>query len=82
MVSTKIERLIINFFNTIFIFKGYGARPIRRWIEKNVVTRLVEIMLAGEEEDAITDVSIDVAEEANALKYNVSKSRKSRALNS
>jgi hypothetical protein len=39
-------------------------------------------MLAGEEDDAITVVSIDVAEETNQLKYNVSKSRKSLTLNS
>lgn len=47
-----------------------------------MVTRLVEIMLAGEEDDGITVVSVDVAEEANELKYNVSKSRKSLTLNS
>ncbi|KAJ1688049.1 hypothetical protein LUZ63_019439 [Rhynchospora breviuscula] len=59
-----------------------GARPIRRWIEKNVVTRLVEIMVAAEEDEAITVVTIDAADEANELKYNVSKNRKSLTLDS
>ncbi|KAJ4749669.1 Chaperone protein ClpB [Rhynchospora pubera] len=61
---------------------GCGARPIRRWIEKNVVTRLVEIMVAAEEDEAITIVTIDAADEVNELNYNVSKSRKSMTLDS
>ncbi|CAO2039113.1 unnamed protein product [Urochloa humidicola] len=36
----------------------YGARPIRRWVQKNVVTRLLEMVIKGEV-DAGSTISID-----------------------
>ncbi|KAK9000106.1 hypothetical protein V6N11_082239 [Hibiscus sabdariffa] len=50
----------------------YGARPIRRWLEKRVVTELSR-MLVREEIDENTTVYIDAGPEGNELVYRVEK---------
>ncbi|KAF3789435.1 Chaperone protein [Nymphaea thermarum] len=50
----------------------YGARPIRRWLEKNVVTEL-SMMLIKDEIDENSTVYIDVASGAKGLSYRVEK---------
>lgn len=50
----------------------YGARPIRRWLEKRVVTELSR-MLVREEIDENSTVYIDAAPSGNGLVYKVEK---------
>jgi len=50
----------------------YGARPIRRWLEKRVVTELSK-MLVREEIDENSTVYIDAAYNKKELKYRVEK---------
>ncbi|TVU29820.1 hypothetical protein EJB05_21407 [Eragrostis curvula] len=50
----------------------YGARPIRRWLQKNVVTKLAEMLVKGEV-DADTNIIIDASEDGKGLKYEVVK---------
>jgi ATP-dependent Clp protease ATP-binding subunit ClpB len=50
----------------------YGARPIRRWLEKNVVTELSR-MLVREEIDENTTVYIDANPKLSDLAYTVEK---------
>jgi ATP-dependent Clp protease ATP-binding subunit ClpB len=51
----------------------YGARPIRRWIEKRVVTQLSK-MLIQEEIDENCTVYIDAAPGKDELVYRVDRS--------
>ncbi|KAL0318786.1 UNVERIFIED_CONTAM: Chaperone protein ClpB1 [Sesamum angustifolium] len=48
----------------------YGARPIRRWLEKNVVTELSK-MLVREEIDENSTVYIDASPDGKGLRYQV-----------
>lgn len=50
-------------------FQVYGARPIRRWLEKRVVTK----MLVREEIDKNSTVYIDAAPNGKDLVYRVEK---------
>ena len=50
----------------------YGARPIRRWLQKNVMTKLAEMLIKGEI-DGETTVIIDASEDKKDLKYKVVK---------
>ncbi|KAJ0818529.1 putative ClpA/B family, AAA+ ATPase domain, ATPase, AAA-type, core, Clp, repeat (R) [Helianthus annuus] len=50
----------------------YGARPIRRWLEKRVVTELSK-MLIKEEIDENTTVYIDAGVNGDGLSYRVEK---------
>ena len=50
----------------------YGARPIRRWLQKNVMTKLAEMLVKGEI-DKETTVIIDASEDRKDLKYKVLK---------
>ena len=50
----------------------YGARPIRRWIEKKVVTELSR-MLIREEIDENSTVYIDAGPDGDSLVYRVEK---------
>jgi ATP-dependent Clp protease ATP-binding subunit ClpB len=52
---------------------AYGARPIRRWIEKRVVTQLSK-MLIQEEIDENCTVYIDAAARKDELDYKVDRS--------
>jgi ATP-dependent Clp protease ATP-binding subunit ClpA len=50
----------------------YGARPIRRWIEKNVMTMLCEMLVKEEAMEGST-ISIDGTDDKKSLKYEVSR---------
>ena len=50
----------------------YGARPIRRWLQKNVMTKLAEMLIKGEI-DGETTVIIDASGDKKDLKYKVVK---------
>ncbi|XP_059645277.1 chaperone protein ClpB1 [Cornus florida] len=50
----------------------YGARPIRRWLEKRVVTELSKMLVRGEI-DENTTVFVDVAYNRKELTYRVEK---------
>ncbi|OIT22559.1 chaperone protein clpb1 [Nicotiana attenuata] len=50
----------------------YGARPIRRWLEKRVVTELSK-MLVKEEIDENSTVYVDAALDGKDLSYRVEK---------
>ncbi len=50
----------------------FGARPLRRWLEQHVVTRLSEMLIAGD----LTDdnrVVIDLDQDRKELAYAVEK---------
>uniref|UniRef100_A0ACD6A7U5 Uncharacterized protein n=1 Tax=Avena sativa TaxID=4498 RepID=A0ACD6A7U5_AVESA len=48
----------------------YGARPIRRWLQKNVMTTISEMLVRGEAGDGST-ISIDASDDNKGLKYEV-----------
>uniref|UniRef100_A0A0A9AAX5 Clp ATPase C-terminal domain-containing protein n=1 Tax=Arundo donax TaxID=35708 RepID=A0A0A9AAX5_ARUDO len=50
----------------------YGARSIRRWLQKNVMTKLSEMLFKGEI-DVNTTIIIDASEDKKDLKYQVVK---------
>ncbi|TVU31403.1 hypothetical protein EJB05_23087, partial [Eragrostis curvula] len=50
----------------------YGARPIRRWVQKNVMTKLSEMLIKGEVNKGST-IFIDATDDKKALKYEVVK---------
>lgn len=55
-----------------FLSQVYGARPIRRWLEKKVVTELSR-MLVREEIDENSTVYIDAGPQGDDLVYRVDK---------
>ncbi|RLM80275.1 hypothetical protein C2845_PM12G16870 [Panicum miliaceum] len=55
----------------------YGARHIRRWVQKNVMTRLSEMVIKGEV-DAGSTISIDATDDKKALKYEVAKKKQEK----
>jgi ATP-dependent Clp protease ATP-binding subunit ClpB len=59
-------------FSVCVFSQLYGARPVRRWLQKNVMTRLSEMLVRGEV-DADTTVIIDATEDKKDLKYEVVK---------
>jgi hypothetical protein len=50
----------------------YGARPIRRWLQKNVMTMISEMLVKGEAAEGST-ISIDCTDDNKGLKYEVVK---------
>ncbi|KAK3154280.1 hypothetical protein QOZ80_2BG0188510 [Eleusine coracana subsp. coracana] len=50
----------------------YGARPIRRWLQKNVMTKIAEMIVKGEL-DANSKIIIHASEDRKSLKYEVFK---------
>jgi ATP-dependent Clp protease ATP-binding subunit ClpA len=50
----------------------FGARPIKRWIKKNVMTVLADMLVNGEARKGST-ISIDAADDKRGLKYMVIK---------
>nr|CAB3446806.1 unnamed protein product [Digitaria exilis] len=55
----------------------YGARPIKRWLQKNVMTKLSEMLFKGQI-DADTTVFIEASEDKKDLKYDVIKNTDER----
>ncbi|XP_044386998.1 chaperone protein ClpB1 [Triticum aestivum] len=50
----------------------YGARPIKRWIQKNVMNTICEMLVKGEAGEGST-ISIDATDHNKGLKYEVVK---------
>ncbi|KAM0875540.1 hypothetical protein ACQ4PT_036753 [Festuca glaucescens] len=50
----------------------YGARPIRRWVQENVVTAISEMLVRGEA-GAGSTISIDAMDDMKGLKYEVAR---------
>uniref|UniRef100_A0A453LZF8 ATP-dependent Clp protease ATP-binding subunit clpC n=1 Tax=Aegilops tauschii subsp. strangulata TaxID=200361 RepID=A0A453LZF8_AEGTS len=50
----------------------YGARPIRRWLEKNVMTKLSQMLVKGEASEGST-ITIGATDNRSKLKYEVAK---------
>ncbi|KAM0822347.1 hypothetical protein ACQ4PT_071553 [Festuca glaucescens] len=50
----------------------YGARPIRRWVQENVVTAISEMLVRGEA-GAGSTISIDAMDDRKGLKYEVAR---------
>ncbi|CAM0877488.1 unnamed protein product [Alopecurus aequalis] len=50
----------------------YGARPIRRWLQKNVMTMVSEMLVRGEAGEGST-ISVDATDDSKGLKYEVVK---------
>ncbi|KAM0895274.1 hypothetical protein ACQ4PT_023930 [Festuca glaucescens] len=50
----------------------YGARPIRRWLQKNVMTVISEMLVKGEAAEGST-ISINASDDNKGLKYEVVK---------
>ncbi|XBH75104.1 hypothetical protein VPH35_101920 [Triticum aestivum] len=46
----------------------YGARPIKRWVEKNVITVICKMLVSGEADEGST-ISIDADNDNKGLKY-------------
>lgn len=54
------------------LFQVYGARPIRRWLERKVVTELSRMLIRDEIDESST-VCIDAASTGNDLVYRVER---------
>ncbi|XP_065878572.1 chaperone protein ClpB1 [Euphorbia lathyris] len=67
VTDAAIDYILAESYNPV-----YGARPIRRWLEKKVVTELSR-MLIREEIDENTTVYIDAGANGNELVYRVEK---------
>jgi hypothetical protein len=50
----------------------YGARPIRRWVQKNIMTTLSEMLVKGEVCEG-SKIFIDATDNKKELKYEVVK---------
>jgi hypothetical protein len=50
----------------------YGARPIRRWVQNNVMTVISEMLIKKEATKGST-ISIDASDDKKRLKYDVLK---------
>ncbi|VAI22773.1 unnamed protein product [Triticum turgidum subsp. durum] len=50
----------------------YGARPIRRWLQKNVMIKLSQMLVKGEASEGST-ISIDATDDKKKLKFQVVK---------
>uniref|UniRef100_A0A453AV86 ATP-dependent Clp protease ATP-binding subunit clpC n=1 Tax=Aegilops tauschii subsp. strangulata TaxID=200361 RepID=A0A453AV86_AEGTS len=50
----------------------YGARPIRRWVERNVITMLSEMLVKGEAGEG-SAIFINATDDKKGLKYEVVK---------
>jgi ATP-dependent Clp protease ATP-binding subunit ClpA len=48
----------------------YGARPLKRWVEKHIITTISKMMVSEEAGEGST-VSIDAADDGKGLKYQV-----------
>ena len=57
--------------NHALSWQMYGARPIRRWVQKNVVTELSELLVRGEIHEGST-ICINASDD-KVLKYEVVK---------
>ncbi|KEH23885.1 101 kDa heat shock protein [Medicago truncatula] len=65
--STRLDYILAESYDPV-----YGARPIRRWLEKNVVSELA-MMYIKEKIDENTTVYIDVGPKGSDLSYRVEK---------
>jgi hypothetical protein len=50
----------------------FGARPIRRWVQENVVTMISEMLVTGEA-GAGSTISIEATDDKKGLKHEVTK---------
>jgi ATP-dependent Clp protease ATP-binding subunit ClpA len=50
----------------------YGARPVRRWVQNNVMTTLSEMLVKGEVCEG-SEIFIDATDDKKGLKYQVAK---------
>ncbi|BAS79073.1 Os02g0537400, partial [Oryza sativa Japonica Group] len=50
----------------------YGARPVRRWVQKNVMTKLSEMLITGDAGQGST-ISIDATDDKKGLNFQVLK---------
>ena len=57
---------------TVYAYQVYGARPLRRWLERKVVTELFRMLINDEVDDNST-VYIDTKPGAHTLSYRVEK---------
>ena len=48
----------------------YGARPMKRWVEKHIITTISKMMVSGEVGEGST-ISINAADDKKGLKYQV-----------
>jgi hypothetical protein len=70
-IHTYIGNVAIYTVHVQYSLQHYGARPIRRWLQKNVMTKLSEMLFKGEI-DADTAVIIDACDK-KCLNYEVVK---------
>uniref|UniRef100_A0A453MLM3 Clp ATPase C-terminal domain-containing protein n=1 Tax=Aegilops tauschii subsp. strangulata TaxID=200361 RepID=A0A453MLM3_AEGTS len=50
----------------------YGARPIKRWVEKNIITIICKMLVNGEADEG-SMITIDAAMDKKGLKFQVAK---------
>jgi ATP-dependent Clp protease ATP-binding subunit ClpA len=50
----------------------YGARPIKRWVQKNVMTMLSKMLVKGEVSEGST-IRIEATDDQKGLEYEVLK---------
>jgi ATP-dependent Clp protease ATP-binding subunit ClpB len=69
-----INILLVSFGNnqphTLCLAQVYGARPLKRWVEKHIITTISKMMVSEEAGEGST-VSIDAADDGKGLKYQV-----------
>ncbi|CAM0954934.1 unnamed protein product [Alopecurus aequalis] len=65
--DAALDIILSESYNTM-----YGARPIRRWVQENVVTMISEMLVRGEAGEGST-ISIDPTDDKKGLKYEVAR---------
>jgi ATP-dependent Clp protease ATP-binding subunit ClpA len=55
----------------------YGARPIKRWVEKNIMTVLCDMLVKGEAMKG-SEIFIEATDDTKGLKYKVAGQETSR----
>jgi ATP-dependent Clp protease ATP-binding subunit ClpA len=70
-ISSRSLAIVLNNHVSLYM-QMYGARPIRRWVQKNIMTILSEMLVRGEVSEGST-IFIDATDNKKGLKYEVVK---------
>nr|XP_051228773.1 chaperone protein ClpB1-like [Lolium perenne] len=63
--EAALDVILLESYNPV-----YGARPLKRWVEKHIITTISKMMVSEEAGEGST-VSIDAADDGKGLKYQV-----------
>nr|XP_045083430.1 chaperone protein ClpB-like [Aegilops tauschii subsp. strangulata] len=70
--DAALDTILSESYTPVSICSTYGARPIRRWMQKNVMTTLSKMLVKGEAGEGST-ICIEATDDNKGLKYEVVK---------